>query len=616
MDQLKLFLQVLICVLLFTGFFQFRAAQIHPYQFGNPTHLTAGSNTISGTVTAEYSPDEMQKNVSSELEGNLNRRIYIIIIFFLILIFGILVYYDIRSKTLANRRLAVINAALADQQQKLESTLEILRKSENKHKTLIHNSPTGIILADMEGNILEVNKRMTDILDLPIESGDLKISLFESDHLKQTGIYDDIRKSISTGEMVQSHRIITNSSGKQVHTNVIINPLKDHNNVISGLILNFEDVTISSKAQSIIRESEEKYRILVENSLQAMLIIQDGRVIFANSRQEELTLYSFDELNKSGRRWLMLLIHPDDLKRSYNNVSGALAGEQIGAKNEYRIIRKDGKMRWIEALGSIVIYQGKPALLMVAFDITGRKESELFLIESGEKLRQANAMKDKFFSIIAHDLKNPFNAILGYSSLLNEAYSDFSEAQRKEFIRNICDASESTFKLLQNLLDWSRTQTGGIECLPKKIDLHPIANETTTVLKTSAWNKGISIKVEIPENTFGYADENMIKTIFRNLLSNAIKFSSPGGKVSISANKTNDEIVVCVQDFGIGIAKKDLERLFRIDEQFKSSGTSNEGGSGLGLILCKEFIGMNQGKIWAESTEGVGSIFCFSLPAG
>jgi PAS domain S-box-containing protein len=471
-------------------------------------------------------------------------------------------------------------------------------------------------LADTEGNIVEVNKRMTDILGLPEKSENLKISLFESDHLKQAGISDDIRKSISTGEMVQSHRIITTTSGKQVHTNVIINPLKDHNNVISGLILNFEDVTFSRKAQSIIRESEEKYRILVENSLQAMLIIQDGRVIFANSRQEELTLYSFDELNKSGRRWLKLLIHPDDLKRSFNNVSGALAGEQIGAKNEYRIIRKDGKTRWIEALGSLVIYQEKPALLMVAFDITGRKESELFLIESGEKLRQANAMKDKFFSIIAHDLKNPFNAILGYSSLLNEAYGDFSEAQRKEFIRNICDASESTFKLLQNLLDWSRTQTGSIECLPKKIDLHPIAIETTTVLKTSAWNKGIGIKVEIPENTFGFADENMIKTIFRNLLSNAIKFSSPGGKVNITANKTNDEIVVCVQDSGVGIAKKDLKRLFRIDEQFKSSGTANEGGSGLGLILCKEFIGVNRGKIWAESAEGEGSNFYFSIPAG
>ena len=616
MDQIKPYLQVLFCVLLFSGYFQFRVAQIHQYENGNRTHLSTGSNTISGTVSAEYSHDEMQKNVSSELEGNLNRRVYIIIVFFLILIFGILVYYDIRSKTLANRSLAVINTALADQQQKLESTLEILRKSENKYKTLIHNSPTGIILADAEGNILEVNKRMTEILGLPEKLGNLKISLFESGHLKQAGISDDIRKSISTGEMVQSHRIITTNNGKQVHTNVIINPLQDHKNVISGLILNFEDVTFSRKAQSIIRESEEKYRILVENSLQAMLIIQDGRVIFANSRQEELTLYSFDALNKSGRRWLKLLIHPDDLKRSFNNVSGALAGEQIGAKNEYRIIRKDGKTRWIEALGSLVIYQEKPALLMVAFDITGRKESELFLIESGEKLRQANAMKDKFFSIIAHDLKNPFNAILGYSSLLNEAYGDFSEAQRKEFIRNICDASESTFKLLQNLLDWSRTQTGSIECLPKKIDLHPIAIETTTVLKTSAWNKGIGIKVEIPENTFGFADENMIKTIFRNLLSNAIKFSSPGGKVNITANKTNDEIVVCVQDSGVGIAKKDLKRLFRIDEQFKSSGTANEGGSGLGLILCKEFIGVNRGKIWAESAEGEGSNFYFSIPAG
>jgi PAS domain S-box-containing protein len=615
MDPLKPYPEVLFCMLLFFGFFQFRDAQFHPYEVGNQIQITLGSNTISATATAQPGQEALRKNVS-RLEDTLNRRIYIFIIFFLILVFGILVYYDIRSKTRANRNLAVINAALADQAQQLESTLEILRKSENKYRTLIQNSPTGIIFADTEGNIIEVNKRMTEILGLPENAGSLNICLFESDPLKQSGISDDIKTSISTGEMVQSSRIIPTDSGGQVHTNVIIHPLKDQKNGISGLILSFEDVTFSRKAQSIIHESEEKYRILVENSLQAMLIIQDGRVIFANARQEELTLYSFNELNKSGPKWLELLFHPDDLKRSFDNVSGALAGEQIGAKNEYRIIRKDGKTRWIEALGSLVIYQEKPALLIVAFDITGRKESELYLIEYGEKLRQANAMKDKFFSIIAHDLKNPFNAILGYSSLLNEAYGDFSEAQRREFIRHICDASESTFKLLQNLLDWSRTQTGSIECLPKKIDLQPIAVETTSVLKTSAWNKGIGITVEIPENTFGYADENMIKTILRNLLSNAIKFSSPGGKVSITATSSKDEIVVCVKDSGIGIGKKDLKRLFRIDEPFKSSGTSGEGGSGLGLILCKEFIGMNQGKIWAESTEGTGSNFYFSIPAG
>jgi signal transduction histidine kinase len=291
-----------------------------------------------------------------------------------------------------------------------------------------------------------------------------------------------------------------------------------------------------------------------------------------------------------------------------------LQGKGTNPKNEFRYIRKDGKVRWIESLGSIVEYNGKRALLVVAVDISSRKETEAVLIESREKLAELNAMKDKFFSIIAHDLKNPFNTILGFSNLLYEAYNNFDEAQRKSFIKNICEASENTYKLLQNLLDWSGTQTGNIEFRPARINLAALIRGNIDLIKSTAESKQIDISTDFEHDFYAFADKNMVNTVVRNLLSNAIKFTKREGRVNISLDKLDDEVQVTIEDNGIGIEKENLERLFRIDHHFKSLGTEKEEGSGLGLILCREFIEKNNGRIWAESTKGKGSRFIFTIP--
>ncbi|MCD4745167.1 MAG: tetratricopeptide repeat-containing sensor histidine kinase [Bacteroidales bacterium] len=273
--------------------------------------------------------------------------------------------------------------------------------------------------------------------------------------------------------------------------------------------------------------------------------------------------------------------------------------------------------------------------VMVYFDIKSKKKANIELKKknqqiteqkeksektfqelriSEQKLREVNATKDKFFSIIAHDLKNPFNAIIGFSNLLYEDFNKFNENEKKSFIKNIKDASESTFKLLQNLLDWSRTQTGKIEINPEIIDISTIVNDNISILKTNADTKNIKILSEVSFNTMAYADENMIKTVLRNLLSNAIKFTPKSGEVKIFADPFNNFIEVCISDTGIGISKENIENLFRIDKQFKTKGTVDEPGSGLGLILCKEFIEKNGGEIWAESELGKGSKFKFTLP--
>ncbi len=231
-----------------------------------------------------------------------------------------------------------------------------------------------------------------------------------------------------------------------------------------------------------------------------------------------------------------------------------------------------------------------------------------------KELQELNATKDKFFSIIAHDLKNPFNALMGFSSLLLDDFDAFNDEEKKDLIKTMSDASENAYKLLQNLLEWSRSQTGSIKWNPETINLDQIANETINLLKNQAMNKDISIQGVVPANTQVYADGNMVITVIRNLMSNALKYTPKGGEVKLFSNKQDYFIEITVEDNGVGIRKEDIDKLFRIDVNFSTSGTENEQGTGLGLILCKEFVEKNGGKIWAESEEGKGSKFKFTLP--
>ncbi len=558
--------------------------------------------------------EEADNNYKNSIKENRTQRIYLIIIFILMLIFGYLVYFDIKSKITANKKLKKINDELTSQKEEISKTLDELGKSESKYRNLVENSPTGIVYLDKKGNILEINKKMLEILGSPSEEATKEINCLKFPPLQQVGLSEAILKSVETHNMIFNETQYTTKWGKTIEIRYYVTPVLNQRGNVSSLILNVEDVSTYKKFERSKIQSEKKYRILVENSLQAMLIIRKGQLIFANARLEELSQYKFNEL-AGEKDWLQIIIHPEDYSRVSANINDALKNKKIPARNEYKYVRKDGVVRWMESLGSIVEFDGHPAILVVAIDITERKEAEKILVESEKQLRRANAMKDKFFSIIAHDLKNPFNAILGFSNLLFEAYDNFDDKQRKLYIKNICEASGNTFKLLQNLLEWSRIQSGKIEVVPQKIDISEMVDENFIVLKPAAQSKKIELTSSITKPLTAYADSNMVKAIIRNLISNAIKFTHPGGKIDVSAISAGSEVTVTIADTGIGIKPSDLKRLFRIDDHFRTNGTQNEEGSGLGLILCKEFVEKNGGKIWAESKKGSGSKFIFTLPS-
>jgi signal transduction histidine kinase len=233
-----------------------------------------------------------------------------------------------------------------------------------------------------------------------------------------------------------------------------------------------------------------------------------------------------------------------------------------------------------------------------------------------QKLIEMSKAKDKLYSIIAHDLKSPFNSLLGFSSLLRNDYDDFSEKEKKEFIHFIHHSSEELFALLENLLEWTRSSSDGIKYMPVIKDLNLIVEHTIQLQERNASEKKIALNNHIPKDTFVFADENMLRTIIRNLTSNAIKFTNAGGSISYLSQSYDSMVKCTVQDTGTGIAPEDLKHIFEIDSKIRKKGTANEGGTGLGLLLVKEFVEKNRGKLSVESLPGKGSAFSFQLPVG
>jgi len=242
------------------------------------------------------------------------------------------------------------------------------------------------------------------------------------------------------------------------------------------------------------------------------------------------------------------------------------------------------------------------------------EKQKISIEHQNDELKEINATKDRLFSIIAHDLKNPFSGILGFSELMVDSNNDFDREKLIEFASFINSSAQTAFKLLENLLEWANSQTGTINFEPKNYLLSDILIENINLCNHSAQAKNISIAYASADNLMIYADLNMINTILRNLITNAIKFTHKTGSIKINVIQQNDEIIIGVCDNGIGMDEDTKNKLFKIDEKISIIGTEKEKGTGLGLLLCKDFVEKHGGKIWVESELGKGSCFKFTLP--
>ena len=300
-------------------------------------------------------------------------------------------------------------------------------------------------------------------------------------------------------------------------------------------------------------------------------------------------------------------VHPDDFDFCLQTYVTAFDKKESFLM-DYRMKNKFGEYRWIRDFGRPFFDVDNTFLGYIGscYDITENKNNELQLIE-------LNAEKNKFFSIIAHDLKNPFNSIIGYSELLVEQIRDKDYEKIEEFSNIIFQSSNRAMDLLTNLMAWAQSQSGRMDFNPTNFDIIPLIDEVTLLLKDFASHKSILILNSLPSSIHVYADKEMIGTVLRNLISNAIKFTQPEGKVTISAMEMQNHLIVSVSDTGVGMSKERIDKLFNISDCYSTPGTQNEKGTGLGLILCKEFVNKNNGEIWVESKAGEGTTLNFSL---
>lgn len=257
--------------------------------------------------------------------------------------------------------------------------------------------------------------------------------------------------------------------------------------------------------------------------------------------------------------------------------------------------------------------QHEEVLARINTHLTIRKLQQQ-LQEKNQELHELNARKDKFFSIIAHDLRNPFAGLLGLTRMVIEDLDTWSKEELQRVLKDLGNSAENLYELLENLLNWSRLQRGVMEYFPTHLNLAPLAEHNAALFATMAAQKQIMFINDIPPETYVFADEQMVNTVLRNLLSNALKFTPTGGRVELALLRQESRIIVAVKDSGVGIPETDLVKLFRLDVKYSNVGTAGERGTGLGLILCKDLIEKNGGTIGVESEVGKGTTFRFTLP--
>ncbi|MCX6164081.1 MAG: PAS domain-containing sensor histidine kinase, partial [Ignavibacteriae bacterium] len=374
------------------------------------------------------------------------------------------------------------------------------------------------------------------------------------------------------------------------------------------------DITQLELAQKALRESEENYRTLVNTSPDA-IVVTDSKQKLTLVNQRAVEMYGYPNSKKIiGKKYYDFVSKKDHKK--IDIISKEIFKKGFVENMELDMIKKDGSEFPADLSASVIKdFEGKPkGVVSIIRDITKRKQDEYQLRKYADEQAELNATKDKFYSIIAHDLRSPFQTLLGYSDMLRSNVKELKPEKISGYSDNIHKATTETYSLLEDLLQWTGSQTGRIKAFPEMIYVIELIYSVIKIFKDSAKSKNIVLYSNVIEDLFINADRNMVMTILRNFVSNAIKFTKREGQIVLDAKENDKEVIISVTDSGVGIAKEDISKLFRIDSTFSTKGTEKEKGTGLGLIICKEFTEKNNGTIKVESEVGKGSTFKLILP--
>jgi len=498
---------------------------------------------------------------------------------------------------------------------------QAIRDAEERFAVAFRNSPDIVIFTTIpEGKIMEINDRITTLAGYTREEvlGKTTVELdFWWNHHDRENY---IRNLILYGKVLSMEADFRCKSGEPM-TGLISGEIFEQHDKKYLLSL-VHDITERKKIENRISASEKKYRMLTETMKDVVWSIDlvTTKFNYISPSVKQLRGYTPEEFMELPFQKAVNPTNNEILIAAIKEKFEKFQRGEISSTNyfieEHEEIHKDGSSIWTEIVAHFRLNEqtGHTELHGVTRDISERKSAEDALKASEARMRELNATKDKFFSIIAHDLKNPFNSIIGFSEMLRDDASSMDIKEIINYASYIHISATQTMQLLENLLGWARMQQDRIPVVPKNLLIYELTNDVYNLLKQSADQKDLTFSNLIPQHLIIQTDEEMLKTILRNLLSNAVKFTKSGGKIEISSQSTDNETIIIIKDTGIGIPDTQVEQLFTIDKGFSTRGTRNEKGTGLGLILCKEFVEKLGGKIWAESIPDNGSIFFFTIP--
>lgn len=373
------------------------------------------------------------------------------------------------------------------------------------------------------------------------------------------------------------------------------------------------DITEQKQTIQALEESEKRFKNLFELHSAIMLLVDPYTRFIVDANDAASRFYGYSKSALKSMKIDELNDLPEELVKSER--------ERIRQHNlDYFIFRHrlaNGENRIVEVHSSPIDFQEKQILFLIIHDITERMLNEREIEFKNEQLVKINAEKDKFFSILAHDLRGPFNGFLGLTQLMSEQLNELTMDEVQKMASSMKNSAANLFRLLENLLHWARFEQGLMSFEPKVVDLLSVVNESMGMTMELARKKEIEIECFVPDSIKVIADLNMLQTIIRNLISNAVKFTRRGGLITIAArNAGKQSVEITIQDTGIGMSESMLENLFLVDVKTNRKGTEGELSTGLGLILCKEFVEKHGGEIRVQSKEGAGSVFYVTFPSG
>lgn len=505
---------------------------------------------------------------------------------------------NLSEKAYRNKRLEY----LILEQKKIEDQL---RQSEEKYRLLIENQNDIVMEFDKDKNLLYTSPSFIKIFGNHKAVGENNIPMPEIHPEDIESTNEELKKLYSPPHTCKVvHRTMTTGGWRWFSWSdkAIIN----YKGEIESIIGVGRDITERKKAEINLELSEKKYRNLVENSMVG--VIQSDinlNITFANNAAlkmigansfEDITSLKLDSLikNKSEKETITEILKEQGHVESY----------------EITILTLDNIERYL--LTSLVLSSEQIEATLI--DISERKLAEKEIQLKNEQLYQSNAEKDKFFSIIAHDLRSPFNSFLGLTQIMADEIQNMTLDQLQKIAVSLSKSANNVNNLLENLLNWSKSKRNLIPFEPESHFVKNFLYHCSDSCIELAKNKDISIEFDFPSKLKVYADKYMLETALRNIFSNAVKFSEPGDKVIATAYNAEGNVIFKIADSGIGMSKKIRENLFKVDVNTTRKGTGGEPSTGLGLLLCKEFIERHNGKIWVESTEGKGSTFYISVP--